>query len=250
MSYLSRSSQTASDDFEPCPAGDLQLVVVDVVDLGWEIKFFEGVSKGYHPRVQIVYQAVGDDDDGVPVLREDDSRFLVFGRRNWVTVDEKGNLYKEICSIIGTKQFNDLLDAGNFDTESLIGKNILASVVHNEYKEKIYANIESPRPWGKKMGPFEEPEGYLRRSERENYAPPEISCWASLDEARAHFEAKGEEFRPGKAPAPKPAPKPAAPTPATSIGTNPTPRQTRAAKVAELAQDDDEMDDDDPFADD
>lgn len=214
MATLTRDSNAVTTDFEPCPAGDLQLVVVDVVDHGWKHKFHEGVLKGYYPQVQIVFQAVGEDEDGAPILREDGSRYLVFGRKCWVTVDSRASLYKEVCGIIGEKNFNDMLDTGEFDTEDLIGKNVFATIVHNPYKDTIFANIEGMRPWSKKLGPFVESEGFTRKHERDVYEAPEFSCWAELDDVRAAIEASGEEFRPPKAPvAKKPAPSRAATPP-------------------------------------
>lgn len=249
MPVLTRDAHASTSDFEPCPEGDLQLVVVDVVDLGWQIKTYEGTPQGYFPFSQIVYQAVGEDDDGVPVLRDDDSRYLVFGRRCPVSLDNRANFYKEISGILGEKKFNEQLDAGTFDTENLIGLNVLASIVHTESNGRIYANIENMRPWTRKMGEPLGAEGYTRRHERDGYQPPLLSCWCSVDAARQWFTEQGEEFRPKKdkapdvQPAPKPAPDPRA--------VNPSPAERQKARKAEMAAQtlSEEMDDEDPFRD-
>lgn len=169
----------SGSDFAPCPEDDYQGVVVDVVDCGWAEKAFNGESKGWHPQLQFVYQVDAVRDDGKP--------YLVFGRKQFVSFDERANFYKEVCGIIGEKRFKELLSTNAFDPEGLIGANVDLTVQHNESKDgsRIYANISSLKPWNVKRGPIMEPRDYERRCWRDNWVEPDPSAYEHRDSAEA-----------------------------------------------------------------
>jgi hypothetical protein len=167
MALLTKNTGQNGTDFLPCPEGDFQAVVVDVCDLGWIEKTFEGTSQGLKPHVQLVF-AIMDDE----VKRDDGSPYLVFGRRQVLSTHERAGFYKEICSILGKKAVDSALESGTLDTEDLIGCNVRAVVVHNASKDgtKMYANLESVSPWNPKFGAIAEvPDTYVRRSDREDW---------------------------------------------------------------------------------
>jgi len=169
MAVLTKSAG-GDTDFQPCPAGDFQGVVADIVDLGHIEKKFEGVSQGLKPHVQVVYQVVGTDDDDNPVVRDDGKPYLVFGRRCVLSMHERSALYREICGILGKSVVDSELDAGTLDTENLIERNVNLTVIHNTAQDgKTYANIENCKPWNKKYGAPQSPRDYQRRCERDDW---------------------------------------------------------------------------------
>lgn len=180
MGQLTKNS--GNTDFEPIPEDDHQLVVCDVIDLGWIEKTFDGFSQGLKPHIQIVYQSAAVRDDGKP--------YLVFGKRQVLSTHERSGLYKEICGIVGKKQFDAILDEGPFDTEDLIGMNVDASIIHNTGKNgQVYANIDSMRPWKQARGPEIVPRDYVRRGDRPDKEQPEHSAFGPSPEATAKSRA-------------------------------------------------------------
>ena len=199
MAILTKNTGSATD-FQACPQGDFQAVVCDVADLGWIEKKFEGVSQGMKPHVQVVYQVVGTDENDEPVLREDGTPFLVFGRRCVLSMHERSSLYKEICGIIGKSAVDAALENGTLDTEELVGKNVQLVVVHNIGNDgKTYANIENCKPWNKKYGALQGSRDYTRRSDREDWAEKQPAVSAFVDPAegqRLMAEAAGQQRLP------------------------------------------------------
>lgn len=182
MALLTKQTGAANTDFEPCPEGDFQAVVCDVVDLGHIEKMFEGHSQGLKPHVQFVYQVVGTDEDNNPVVRDDGKPFLVFGRRLVLSTHERSGFYKEICGIMGKKKIDEALESGTLDTEDFVGQNVNITVTHTPSKDgtKVYANIEAMKPWNQKFGPNLQPTDYTRRSERPDYQPPAVSAFEQI----------------------------------------------------------------------
>jgi hypothetical protein len=181
MALLSKNTGNSNSDFEPCPEGDFQAVVCDVVDLGWIEKVFEGKSQGMKPMIQIVYQVVGTDENDQPVVRDDGKPFLVFGRRLVLSTHERSGFYKELCGILGKSVVDAALETGTLDTEELIGRNVNIVVTHSKSQDgtKTYANIETMKPWNPKYGAPLPPRDYVRRSDRDDWAEkaPAVSAF-------------------------------------------------------------------------
>lgn len=251
------SASNSGTAFVPCPEGQYQAVIVDVIDLGWLPKKHKDENKGFFPYVQIVYQIAPANMDGEDVVREDGKRFLVFSRKHPLSADSRAGFYKEVSSIIGERAFKAALESEEFDTEDLIGKNVILSVVHNEWKNEVYANVENISPWPKRMGEIIESEDYTRRHERENYAPPAVGAFDSAELARAWCEQNGFEFRPPRekteAASREIAPSknmPREKSPQNGHRADVAHKQSAGAKAAALAKEFDAMDDDnDVFAD-
>ncbi len=196
MAILTKQTGNQSSEFEPCPIGDLQAVVADVVDLGYIEKTFEGKSQGLKPHISIVYQVVGTDDEGHDVRREDGKPYLVFGRRLVLSTNERSGFYKELCGILGKTVVDDMLQKETLDTENLIGHNVNVVVIHalSQDGSRTYANIESMKPWNPKYGSAQGVSDYTRRHEKEGYIEPPISAFEPLDgNARALSEAMKAE---------------------------------------------------------
>lgn len=205
MALLTKQTGNTNTDFDPAPAGDFQMVVADVCDLGWIEKTFEGKSQGLKPHVQFVYSIVGTDDANEPVLRDDGKPFLVFGRRLVLSTNERSGFYKELCGIIGKAAFDAALNAGTLDTEDLIGKNVNGVVVHVPSADgsKTYANIESMKPWNPKYGPNLPVSDYTRRHERPDYQAPEVSAF---DPLTGNLQAVSDSLKAGTPIEPRPLP--------------------------------------------
>lgn len=197
MAILTKQTGNQSSEFEPCPAGDFQAVVADVVDLGYIEKTFEGKSQGLKPHISVVYQVVGTDDAGHDVRREDGKPYLVFGRRLVLSTNERSGFYKELCGILGKTVVDDMLQKETLDTENLIGHNVNVVVIHalSQDGSRTYANIESMKPWNPKYGAVQGVSDYTRRHEKEGYIEPPISAFEPLDgNTRALSEAMKAEL--------------------------------------------------------
>ena len=140
-------------DFQPAPAGVHQAVCVDVVDLGMLDVTWQGQTKRQH-KINVAWQIAEDREDGKP--------FLVF-KRYTLSLHEKAGLRKDLESWLGRKLTRD--DEHGFDVESMIGKNCLLNITHNDSGEKVYANVSSVNPLMKGMPPISARD-YVRKVDR------------------------------------------------------------------------------------
>lgn len=259
MPILTKNTGSNNSSFSPAPEGDFQGVVVDLVDLGWLEKTFEGRSQGLKPHVQFVYQIGGMGDDGEPVEREDGTPYLVFGRRQVLSMHERAGFYKEACMIIGKKALDEALETGEFDTEDFVGKNVSIVIAHNEGSNgQTYANIEAMKPWNPRHGDLIEPTGYERRHLRENYEGVEFSAFEPMPpgatiekarEAKPKFEKSPMPQRNGKVELdPRSVNPKHSPTEyAKAINKGEEPKRLPKATLIEAEEE--EVDPNDPFAD-
>lgn len=139
--------------FEPAPVGVHQAVCVDVVDLGVLEVTYAGQTKKQH-KVNLAWQISEDREDGKP--------FLVF-KRYTLSLHEKAGLRKDLESWLGRKFGRD--EELGFDVESVIGKNCLLNVTHNQQADRTYANVVSIMPLQKNM-PTMTSRDYVRKVDR------------------------------------------------------------------------------------
>jgi hypothetical protein len=185
-------------EFEDAPEENYQGVVVDFEDLGWRQKKFKGESKGFHPYGRYVYQVfgfreTGEEKDGEPVLepilRSDGTPFIVWDRPVPISFNENSAFYKQTAAILGGKVLAELIASGQYDTDVPIGANVDMDVTHSPRENGgVFTNVENVKPWRKMRGPFKEAEGFERKHERENYAPPIPSAYLSRKDAMAILE--------------------------------------------------------------
>lgn len=171
-------------EFELVPEGIYQAVLCDVVDCGYIEKVFDGKSQGYKPHLQFVFQT----DE----TREEDGKpFLVFGRREVLSFDDRANFYKTLSSILGKKRLDEMMLSPEWDTDMLIGLNCRMQIIHNESKGKMYANIGAIFPWDeKKDGPLLKVRDYERREDRDNWEQPKPSAYDGITEANRIIQAR------------------------------------------------------------
>lgn len=170
-------------NYELPPEGSHQAVCCDVVDLG-------EVDTGWGPmqKVAIVFQITPDPDTGAKVARSDGERFEVVRRFN-AHLSERGYLRPFLESWRGKKFTADELKG--FHLRNLIGANAMVQVIHEQSKERVYANINTIQPWIAKWGPKITPENYVRRLKR----PDQQQQRPTREEAQAATAAQAPNHR-------------------------------------------------------
>jgi hypothetical protein len=153
MAIIATAKSENGRDFQPAPAGVHQAVCVDVVDLGILDVTWQGVTKKQH-KVNVAWQIAEDRDDGKP--------FLVF-KRYTLSLHEKAGLRKDLESWLGRKFTRD--DEMGFDVETMLGRNCLLNITHNQVGEKTYANVQNVSPLMKGMVAMN-PRDYVRKMDR------------------------------------------------------------------------------------
>jgi hypothetical protein len=145
-------------DYENAPEGTVQAVVVDVIDLGMRPnKFKPGESV---QKAQVAFQTEDETSAGSP--------FVVRSFPMTASMDRKANLRKLIETINGSIKDEDLDAEGEFDIESIIGRNCLVTIEHSPEKEgKIYANVVAVGALPKSMKTKLESRDYTRVQDRD-----------------------------------------------------------------------------------
>ena len=118
--------------FEKAPAGNHLAVCYEVIDLGTQRTEYEGEVK-LQRKIWIGWE--------LPNELMEDGRPHVIGRRYTLSSHEKSTLRKNLESWRG-KAFSKE-DFGNFEISNVVGKACFLNVVHNEKKDRTYANIEA-----------------------------------------------------------------------------------------------------------
>jgi hypothetical protein len=137
-------------DFENCPEFMGQAVCVDVTPLKRQDSQF-----GERMVFRIVFEVNQQRDDGKP--------FCVWSKPFTPTLNEKANLRKFIRQWYG----RDLTAAEmeDFETEDLVGRPAMVSVVHVEHDGKTFANIAACTP-DKSGAPIEPSGTFVRAKDR------------------------------------------------------------------------------------
>lgn len=161
MTYQMKRSENNGKDFDPCPTGMQQMVLADILDLGWSEVVYKGKSKGLQPKIKLVWQSIKADGEF--------GRFLLFDFPMTLSFGSKSALYRRLAAWLGEGVIESMLEKGEaFD--SLIGRNALVNVEHkpSEQGDRIFANISSITPLMEGMTEIKV-EGYERACERENW---------------------------------------------------------------------------------
>lgn len=181
--------QQQKSDFEICPVGQMQAVICDVIDGGWEANEFKGDYKGVRPRMKFVLQTKKADKEG--------RRFVIFDFFLGISFGKKSNFRaKRLNAILGSDAVADIEASGDFDQEALIGKNVLMSIVHNKSAngQDTYANIDNLMPWSTEFGELIKAEGYRRVENGEKWEDPNPSAFEDItyDEAEVMLYEQGK----------------------------------------------------------
>ena len=136
MATAPKSSTTGP--FELCPQGGAQLVCCDVVDIGMVKSQYNGEEKMQH-KVRLKFQTNLKMKDGKP--------YLVQRQFTWSMYKSAG--LRKFCEQWRGRPFSDQ-EADEFDFDRLIGVNGWGSIVHNQTKRGVFADIMSlvPMPPG------------------------------------------------------------------------------------------------------
>jgi len=127
-----------SKAFNPAPNGTFPGIVIDVVDLG-----IQPTPYGDKPKISFVFQLDTGGD-----LRDDGKPHTV-ATRYTPSLHEKSKLRRDLVSLLGRSL--SASEVKEFDTEQLMGKTALLSVVRVERGDKTFANIQTLMPLPKSM---------------------------------------------------------------------------------------------------
>ncbi len=140
--------------FTPAPEGVHAAVCVDVADLGMVTGQF-----GTKHTLKVVWEIEAKMDDGKP---------FTVSKRYTATLNEKGNLAKDLKSWRG-KPFTPE-ELKGFDTEKLINVPCQVVVQHNERDGQVYGNVTTViKAQGVKLAPTGK---YVRHKDREDQRKP------------------------------------------------------------------------------
>lgn len=169
-----------STEFDNCPAGTHKLVCVDVIDLGDLASEYMGQVR-MKPFVQMVFESE-------MVNPKNGKRFAIWWRMP-NSVHEKSIMGGMLKSWLGR------VPPTGFDLEKLIGRNGIASVVHNESGGKMYANIQSIAPLMGGMAEIVPSPDYKRRGTDKPAASGEPAEYhlPTDEEIQAEVEKMGAE---------------------------------------------------------
>jgi len=120
-------------DFELPPAETTLAVCIHVVDLGLQKGSYQG-----QPRVDAQYLFTWE----LPRQKMKDGRPFTLSNHYTASLGKKANLRKMIEAWGGRELTEKELEEG-FDLKKLLGRWCMLGIVHNDHKDKTYANINS-----------------------------------------------------------------------------------------------------------
>jgi hypothetical protein len=148
--------------YDPCPEGEHNAVLVDVVDLGIVETTYKGVTKK-QPKITLAWQTDQLDEKGLP--------FLVF-KRYTASLHEKSVLFQDLKRWFRGPDFIKTVEAVRKDVEFLLGKGCRMDVIHNEKDGKTYANVDSIKPLSAgQQAPKQHPDFIRKKDRREDDGP-------------------------------------------------------------------------------
>lgn len=150
------TAKKTGGEFEKLPAGTIQAICVNVIDLGIEQYSYQGEEKSSH-KIIVLWECDKRYEQG----EWSGKRFLI-SKKYTLSLNEKANLRKDLESWRGRAFTEDELNG--FDVEKLVNASCLLGIVHNQANNgNIYANISAVSPLMANMNPLtrETPEGYL-----------------------------------------------------------------------------------------
>jgi hypothetical protein len=142
MGFKVKANNSGGDgNFELPPAGSQAAVLVGLIELGHHENDYQGQSKGFQPRVFLVWELAEKKSDGSP---------FVVGRDYTQSLGKKANLR----SIVEKWRGKTLGDDEEYDLTKLIGKPCLLSLVHKQSQNNnTYAKIDGVGALPKGMAP-------------------------------------------------------------------------------------------------
>lgn len=131
--------------FKRVPAGVHVARCISVIDLGTQDVTWEGTSKLQH-KIQITWEVLGDDENGVPMTMEVDGHELpmTISKRYTLSLSNKARMRGDLEAWRG-KAFTDE-ELRGFDVSKLLGAYCMLNVTETESNGKTYANVSSITP--------------------------------------------------------------------------------------------------------
>ena len=148
---MPKASANSTANFKPCPAGPVQGILVDVIDLGMITSTFADEEKTRH-MVNLVWQ--------VEERRDDGKRFLVFQRAG-LSLHPKATLRAIVETLIG-RGLTEEEAAEGIELDDLKGSQAILNLIHNKSGDRTYTNVKGVTPLMKNMSKLEVEE-YERR---------------------------------------------------------------------------------------
>jgi hypothetical protein len=131
--------------FRRVPAGVHVARCISVIDLGTQDVTWEGTTKLQH-KIQITWEVLGDDENGVPMTMEVDGQELpmTISKRYTLSLSNKARMRGDLEAWRG-KAFTDE-ELKGFDVSKLLGAYCMLNVTETESNGKTYANVSSITP--------------------------------------------------------------------------------------------------------
>jgi hypothetical protein len=129
---MPKASASAAGNFKPCPAGSVQGILVDVIDLGMITSTFADEEKTRH-MVNLVWQ--------VDERRDDGKRFLIFQRLG-LSLHPKATLRAIVETLLG-RGLSEEEAAEGIELNDLKGSQAILSLIHNKSGDRTYTNVKS-----------------------------------------------------------------------------------------------------------
>jgi hypothetical protein len=130
---MSLTISANKSDFETTPEGVHIARCIRVIDMGTQKSDWQGKEKFSH-KVLFTWELLGDD-------RMSDGRPFAISKRYTASLNEKSQLYKDLCAWRG-RQFTEAERQG-FNVANVLGAYCLLQVAHAEKDGNTYANISS-----------------------------------------------------------------------------------------------------------
>jgi len=134
-------AQGENKNYAPIPAGTHLARCVSIVDLGTQENEFNGEKKVAR-KIRITWET----PEETTVFKEENGEqpYLV-SKMFTLSLHEKASLRKTIESWLGRKLTAKEEEEG-YDIYTLLGKECIVNIVHNEVGDKTYANVDSVSP--------------------------------------------------------------------------------------------------------
>jgi hypothetical protein len=131
-------SNTAMKEFKLPPVGNHLARLYRVIDLGTQMREFEG-KVNMQRRVKFFWELHGEDETGA-ALTTDDGKPLIQSHEYTWSLGEKANLRRDLESWRGVG-FTDE-EVRGFDIRNVLGQFCMLNIVHRESLGKKYANVK------------------------------------------------------------------------------------------------------------
>lgn len=150
---LPSGSQSSGEPRPLHPAGSVQLVLADVIDLGQKVKRFPGSPDTLKPSIALVFQS--------SKLKPDSKHRFELSQEFTYSAHENALLRKLVGTWLGETMTDDRARHVIGNLADLVGRAGIGAVVHAVKGDKTYVNISSLQPLMDGMVPLTV-EGYSR----------------------------------------------------------------------------------------